>query len=365
MRWPIRIQGFGSIDWSLFVFPVLLVGIGIAAITSLTYGTPRISLAINQSILAGIGLVLMIFLSRIDYRSWRGTTGLLYGAGLILLIVVAVSGVSIFGAQRWLDLGLFQLQPSELWKFILVVVLAKWFADRRDFVLTDYLLLFILIAIPLSLVLLQPDLGTTLVLVTLLLSLLYHSAVPKKVLLGLLIIAVLAIPLGWQFLADYQKQRVLTFMNPAADPYGAGYNVLQALIAVGSGGLAGQGLGQGSQSQLQFLPVAHTDFIFAGVAEATGFIGSIALILIFLLFTFRVLRVARLAKDRFGMYLAIGFATLLLVQFFINIGMNQALMPVTGIPLPFVSHGGTALLVNLMLVGLMQSIYIRHKKITF
>lgn len=365
MRFPLKIQGLSSIDWWLFVLPILLVGIGIAAITSLTYGTERMSLAINQSIIAGIGFVLMIVFARIDYRGWRSTSGLLYLLGLILLVVVAVSGVSVFGARRWLDLGIFQLQPSEIWKFILVVVFAKWFAERRDFFLKDYLQLLMLVALPLGLVLFQPDFGTTFVLAVLMLSLLYHSTASKKILLGLVLGALLMIPLGWQFLADYQQQRVLTFLNPSADPYGAGYNVLQALIAVGSGGVAGQGLGQGSQSQLQFLPVAHTDFIFAGVAEATGFIGSLALILIFLFFTLRVLRVAEVAKDRFGRYLAIGFATLLLVQFFVNIGMNQALMPVTGIPLPFVSHGGTALLVNLMFVGLMQSIYLRHKKITF
>jgi rod shape determining protein RodA len=172
-------------------------------------------------------------------------------------------------------------------------------------------------------------------------------------------------PLAWFMMRDYQRERLMVFLNPQHDPTGSGYNVLQSIIAVGSGGLTGRGFGEGPQSQLNFLPVAHTDFVFAGFAEATGFIGAIVLIAILVLLFTRLLNVARASKDEFGMFLAVGSATMILFQMFVNIGMNISLMPVTGIPLPFVSYGGTSLVINFMLIGIIQSIYLRHKKITF
>jgi rod shape determining protein RodA len=335
-------------------------------ITSLTYGTSRISLAINQSIYAGIGILVMLLVSRFDYRNWRGFAGYFYVLVLILLLAVERFGVEILGARRWLDIGgFFNLQPSELAKLALAIILAKFFADRDELQTRDYLQLGGLVVLPIGLILIQPDLGTAVILSLVAFGLFVVGGVSRKALLGLIGIGLASLPIAWQFLADYQKQRVLTFLNPEADPYGAGYNVLQALIAVGSGGLFGQGLGQGSQSQQEFLPVAHTDFIFASVAEATGLVGSLVLIGLLTFLILRVIRVAQVARDDFGYYLAVGIAVLFLAHTTINIAMNLALAPVTGIPLPFVSHGGTALITNFIAIGILQSIMLRHKKITF
>ncbi len=357
-RWPL--------DWWLYLVPVLLVGIGIATITSLTYGTSRVSLAINQGIYAGLGFVVMMAVSRFDYRNWRGLVGYFYLLVVILLIAVERFGVVIFGARRWLDIGgFFNLQPSELAKLAMVLLLARFFADREELIWRDYLWLAVLLAVPIGLVLVQPDLGTALVLMIVAFGMFWAGGVARKILLGAVAVGVASLPIIWQFLADYQRTRVATFLNPAADPYGAGYNVLQALIAVGSGGLFGQGLGQGSQSQQEFLPVAHTDFIFAGVAEATGLVGSLVLIALLTFLILRVIRVAQVSRDQFGYLVAVGIAFLFLTQVVINIAMNLAWAPVTGIPLPFVSHGGTALITNFIAIGILQSIMLRHKKITF
>lgn len=359
-------SGWRGLDWWLFLLPLLLVGVGVAMIASLTYGTPRVSLAINQGVYAGIGFGLMLLVSRFDYRNWRALTLSLYGLVLGLLVAVDQFGVTVFGAKRWLDIfGIFNLQPSELAKLALIFVLGRFFADRDELLWRDYLVACALIGLPIGLVLSQPDLGTAVILGLVAASLFIAGGVPRKVLAAFVGVGLAALPLAWQFLAPYQKSRVLTFLYPAADPYGAGYNVLQALIAVGSGGLIGRGLGQGSQSQQEFLPVAHTDFIFAGIAEATGLLGSLVVIGFLTFLVLRVIRVASLARDQFGYYLAIGMAVLLFFQIAINIAMNIGLAPVTGIPLPFVSHGGTALITNFLMIGILQNILLRHKKIAF
>ncbi len=207
--------------------------------------------------------------------------------------------------------------------------------------------------------------GTASVVFIITLFLLFSSSI-KKVYLAIGLIVLLALsPLAWHFLKPYQKNRIEAFINPSIDPHGAGYNVSQSKIAIGSGGIFGTGLGKGSQSQLNFLPVAHTDFIFAGTAESTGFIGSIFLFTLLLILMIRVVNVAGLAKDDFGMYLGIGFGAMFLFQILVNIGMNMGIMPVTGIPLPFVSYGGSAMLTNMAAIGLLQSVYARHKKINF
>lgn len=364
LRWRVPVA-LKSVDWWLYIIPILLTGIGIAVIVSLTYGTNRTGLAVSQGIFAALGIGLMLVFARIDYRNWRGLAMLCYWSVIVLLIAVDRFGVTIFGAKRWLAIGGFQLQPSELAKLALVVVLARFFADRERWRARDYLWLVCLVALPVALIMHQPDLGTAVILLLVSLGFLIAGRLPRPALFGVIGAGLLAIPIGWNFLADYQRERVMTFLNPSADPYGAGYNVLQALIAVGSGGLFGQGLGKGSQSQLQFLPVTHTDFIFAGVAEATGLIGSLVLIGLLMFLIVRIIRVAQYAKDSFGYLLGIGCAVLILAQASINISMNIGLAPVTGIPLPFVSHGGTALLTNFIVLGMLQSVIIRHKKITF
>lgn len=351
-------------DWSLFLLPVILSIFGIVIIFTISYGSGK-NLALSQSIFLILGLIIAISLSFVDYRTIKGLYLILYLITLALLVYVYFFGKHSLGAARWIDFGFFQLQPSEIFKPVLLIVLAKFFADWKEINLRKIIFMLVLVAIPLVLILKQPDLGTTLVIFVGFLVVLFLSPIKKIYLVIALAILLCLSPLAWRYLRPYQKNRIVAFINPSADPQGVGYNVSQAKIAVGSGGFWGQGLGKGSQSSLNFLPVVYADFIFAGTAEATGFIGSTFLILIFCSLVIRIIIIARISKDDFGMYLAGGVAAIFFFQMLVNIGMNMGIMPVTGIPLPFVSYGGSAMLVNFACIGILQSIYIRRKKITF
>lgn len=352
-----------QIDWSLYLAALALVVFGIAVISSLTLAASA-DLVSNQLVFAVVGVVLAVVLTFLDYRTFKAIAYYLYGAGLVGLILVLVLGSKAFGATRWIDLGLFQFQPSELVKPILIMSLAKLFSERAATAAT-VLVVAAATLLPVALVIKQPDLGTAGILLVTALAMTVVKGIPRQFWAVGVIILLLVIPLLISSLRPYQRERLKAFVNPAADPLGSGYNVKQSLIAVGSGGIYGRGLGQGSQSQLQFLPVAHTDFIFAGVAEATGFIGSILLLGLLLLLMFRVANIARLAQDDFGYYFAFGIAFLYFLQSSINIGVNLGLLPTTGVPLPFVSYGGTQIITSLASVGILQSIYLRHKKIRF
>ncbi|MCL5795047.1 MAG: rod shape-determining protein RodA [Patescibacteria group bacterium] len=354
------------IDWLLYLIPIILTIAGIVIIYSLTYYNNKIGLFYSQIIYAAIGIILMSIFTFIDYRNFQGVAWYLYFAGLILLILVLFFGKTVLGASRWLDLKIFQLQPAEFFKLCLIIMLAKFFSDRIDKInFKNILFGIILLIIPGILVLRQPDLGTLMVLCFITLMIILSAKISRIQLLTLGVIILIVLPGTWFLLKDYQRQRLSTFLNPNADPYGSGYNVLQSTITVGSGGLLGRGLGHGPQSQLNFLPIVYTDFIFAGLAEASGFVGSVILIVLFMFLIARILSIARISKDYFGTLIAIGIAAMLIFQVFVNIGMNIGILPVTGIPLPFVSSGGTSLIVNFICVGILQSIYLRHKKITF
>lgn len=355
-----------TIDWILYLIPVLLVAAGLAVIYSLTYFNDRVSLFYGQIEYAIIGFVAMIILTFWDYRNLKGLAVYLYLLSLVLLVVLLFYGKTALGATRWLNLGFFQLQPSELMKIVIIITLAKIFADKQGEIKFRHIIFAgIITLIPAVLILKQPDLGTVSVLVAGALAVILASGLKRNQIFAIIGLILVALPIVWFSLKDYQRQRIYTFINPAADPYGSGYNVLQSTITIGSGGLLGRGLGHGPQSQLNFLPIAHTDFIFAGVAEASGLVGSVILIILLLILVIKVISVALISKDGFGTLLAVGFAVILLFQMTVNIGMNLGLAPVTGIPLPFVSHGGSSLILNLAMIGILQSIYLRHKKITF
>lgn len=366
MKWfkPKLKLNFGF-DWSLFLLPVLLTIFGVVVIFSITYGS-KSTIATDQITYTIVGLILAISLSFFDYRSLKNLYLIIYLVGIGLLILVLLIGSSSFGATRWIDLYVFKLQPSELFKLVTIIFLAKLFSDwGNDFDWRKLLTVIGAIGAPLLLILIQPDLGTTSVVFVVTLVLLFTSPLKKIYLVIGLAIMIALSPVAWHFLKPYQKHRIEAFINPSIDPQGTGYNVSQSKIAIGSGGLLGTGLGKGSQSQLNFLPVAHTDFIFAGAAEATGFIGSTFLFVLLMTLIFRVINVAKVAKDDFGMYIAVGVGTMFLFQVLVNVGMNLGIMPVTGIPLPFVSYGGSAMLLNMTCIGLLQSIYMRHRKINF
>lgn len=357
-------QLFKTIDWVLILAVTLLIVGGITIIFSLTHGTDS-RIYVNQIIYAVIGYVVALVLTFIDYRTWRSMSWWLYALTLVALGAVTLIGSKVFGATRWIDFGIFQFQPSELAKLVMIITTARYLVDQRTIGMRQIIVIALLTALPVGLILAQPDLGSASVLVVVAIVLLLTARIPKIAIGATIIALLLTMGIGYTQLAPYQRQRIEVFLNPSIDPAGIGYNITQSKIAIGSGGVFGRGLGQGSQSQLQFLPVAHTDFIFAVTAEATGFVGSVVLLLLLATVIMRAYTIARVSQDSFGLYCALGVATLFVYQTFVNVGGNIGLVPVTGIPLPLVSSGGTTTIVMLSCIGLLQSIYLRHKKIRF
>lgn len=361
------------VDWFVLAIPLIIVVTGILTIFTITYQEFGYKLAVDQGIFALIGFIAMAYFMFTDYRILNSYSYIVYIIGILLLIPLlpvfapSLSFVpQIFGAHRWLDFGIFQLQPSEIFKAIAAIISAKILSGSIGNLKIGNIVKYVIFAvIPLIMVLAQPDLGTMAVLFVVFFVIFLASKPSWKTLLivfsGLIIVG----SLMFANLQNYQKDRITTFLNPASDPLGEGYNVRQSIIAVGSGGLAGRGFGQGSQTVLNFLPVPHADFIYAGYAEATGFIGSSVLLLLYVVLVFRALSIARDSTDPFGQLVAIGIATKFFFQVMVHIGMNVGLLPVTGIPLPFMSYGGTALIVDMALIGILESIAIRHKKIVF
>ncbi|MHB8618154.1 MAG: rod shape-determining protein RodA [Chloroflexota bacterium] len=357
-------------DYVLLVTTLLLVVYGILMVYSATVAnTPKSqpflsTLPGHQAIFAVVGLVLLLLTASLDFRWVRSLGYAIYAANLVLLLAVAFIGVRSHGSQRWIDLSVFRFQPSELAKLLVILALARFFADHQDRIqqFRYVLLSLVLVGLPVALVYVQPDFGTATVLVAIWGGMAIVAGV-RLVHLGLLGgAAALVAPLVWQIMKGYQRSRLLIFLNPEADPTGQGYNMIQSRISIGSGGWLGQGFAHGTQSQLDFLKVQHTDFIFAVLGEELGFLGAIALFLLFIILLFRVLRVASLSKDVFGRTFAAGLATMLLFQMFVNIGMTIGVMPVTGIPLPFISYGSSNLLTTLLACGILQSVLTRSQR---
>jgi len=351
-------------DYVLLVSAVLLTVYGILMVYSATLaGSPAdapffSTFPGHQAVFAVIGLILLIGATVVDARLIRAAGYPVYAVNLLLLLAVAAIGARSHGAQRWIDVGFFQFQPSELAKLLIIITLAKFFADNQERLhLFRYVLLSLaLVGVPIVLVYVQPDLGTALVLVAIWLGMAVMAGV-RLVHLGLLGGGlVLAAPIVWQVMKGYQRSRLLIFLNPESDPSGEGYNMIQSRISVGSGGWLGQGFAHGTQSQLDFLKVQHTDFIFAVLGEELGFIGAIGLFLLFVILLFCLIRAASAQRELFGRVFAAGVASMLLFQIFVNVGMTIGLMPVTGIPLPLISYGSSNLLTTLMAFGLLQSL---------
>lgn len=355
-----------SIDWVLCSLIILLLIFGLVVIFSITYQTPKQNLGISQLIYAILGLALLVLFTAIDYRTLSSASVVLYLIGIGLLILVLVLGKTILGSTRWIDLGFFNFQPSEIFKVILILALANFLVKKEDILVSDFLIYLALVALPTALVLLEPDLGTALIYVIIGIALFIACRSREIYLLITGLIGAILLPVFWYLvLKPYQKERILTFLDPSHDPFGSGYNVLQSTISVGSGGLLGRGLGHGPQSQLNFLPIAHTDFIFSSLAEELGFVGAGLLLFLFLILIIRIISIAISAKDALGRYLALGVATMILFQVLINVGMNIGLMPVTGIPLPLISHGGSSLFSTMIALGIVASIFVRRKSILF
>jgi rod shape determining protein RodA len=323
---------------------------------------------VRQAVYALVGVLLMLVVTRFDYRFIESFTLPLYLITLGLLGLVMALGIVAHGSQRWIHLGLFPIQPSEIAKLTTIVVLAKVFSDHeREMRKVKWFALGgILTLIPAAIVFKQPDLGTAAMLGFIFLGMAVAAGVPFRTFLALGVLAVPAAYVFWNYIMhDYQRKRLLIFLDPESDLLGQGYNIIQARISIGSGGWFGQGYMMGTQSQLGFTKVQYSDFIFSLVAEEFGFLGGCALIVLLLILVWRCLAVASRARDTFGSLLAVGVATWIGMQIFINIGMNIGLMPVTGIPLPFISYGGSSLMSLLLGLGLVQSVALQSNPVIF
>jgi len=356
-------------DWQLFLITLALVAVGVVMIYSAS-GGPRLAEgpllenpAFRQLLFAGVGLVFYFILQMVDYHLWVRHYLWLYLAVLGLLGVTMVIGRSSFGAQSWLRVGFVDVQPSEVSKLLMILVLARCLGDEKESLESPraFATSILLILPPAVLIYLQPDFGTAVILVAIWVGMVFLAGVRWRHILIFLLLGVAAAPIIWFQLKDYMRKRIITFLFPGSDPSGASYNVTQALISIGSGGLWGKGLFRGTQSQLHFLRVRHTDFIFSVLAEELGFAGAVVLLILFALLVLRLLSIARSAPDRSGALIASGVATMILVQTLINLGMNANLLPVTGLPLPLVSYGGSSLIATLMALGIAQSVA-RHRR---
>ncbi|MFN8535666.1 MAG: rod shape-determining protein RodA [Dehalococcoidia bacterium] len=318
---------------------------------------------VRQAIYAVIGLIALVGAMMLDYRLLGRVAPFLYIAMVLTLVAVIVFGQEAYGAKRWINLPLIQLQPSELAKFALVVTLAKFFSDRESSVRSlRTLVLSLLLAVPpIVLVFLQPDVGTVLVVASIWVGMALMSGIPLRYFGGLGLGGLLSLPVIYQFvLHDYQRARIETFLDPEKDPLGRSYNIIQAEISIGSGGLFGKGLMAGTQTQLNYLRVQTTDFIFSVLGEEFGFLGGLLLLGLFLVILLRSIRAAERARDSFGRLLVTGICVTILVQTTINIGVNTRLLPATGVPLPFISAGGTALIAFMIGIGLIESVAARR-----
>ncbi|MBI2607269.1 MAG: rod shape-determining protein RodA [Candidatus Doudnabacteria bacterium] len=358
---------FRYFDLYVFGSSILLLFLGLLMIYSTTLESES-NLLLRQIIFAGGGLLGMVSLAFYDYRNLKKITPWLYLLMIASLLAVWLLGPTIRGSARWIDLGFFRFQPAEFAKLIMVIVMAKYL-DQQGEKLKAFRYVFlslVYVSFPVVLILIEPDLGSAVVVFLTWFAMLLFSRISKKHLAILILIFTLLSIFSWaSVLQDYQKQRLHTFLDPYQDPQGQGYNVLQSIIAVGSGELFGRGLGRGLQSQLKFLPERQTDFIFASTAEELGFFGSLFILGLFLLLFVRLLKTIIQARDNFGMYLGTGILFMLLIQVVVNVGMNIGLLPVTGIPLPLLSYGGSSLLTTFLALGIIQSIVARQKAVRF
>lgn len=361
------------IDGTLLLTILALAGTGIMIIGSATHMNMvdypgRFDFVARQGLFFVLGLLVAGFLMRYDYRVLYRWVPALYVINCIMLVVVRVAGTSALGAQRWIQLGPITLQPSEFAKVFIIICLARLLADHKGGFRTWKSLLPVvgMMLPPFILVFIQPDLGTSLIFAAICFGMLFLSGLRMRMVKQALIGLVAVFPVVWFFLLhDYQQKRILVLFNPNVDPFGSGYHVIQSKISIGSGGFIGQGLFAGTQSQLNFLPENHTDFIFSVIGEELGFVGAIFLLFLYFLLLYRVIVISRSSGDSFGSLLACGIFSMWLFQVFINVGMTLGIMPVTGIPLPFISYGGSALMVNMVCAGLLMNIYLRRKKLMF
>lgn len=357
---------FLKLDWVLFISVVLLLSLGLLALYSISLqDTSFNSMNLNKQLVSCIlGIFALFFFSFFDYRALSMYATKLYFGGILLLIFVMFWGTTIRGTTGWIGFGNFHIQPVEIVKLIMVIFLALFLSKKKTqlSIVVRIIASIVLIFIPVFLILRQPDFGSAAIIAGSWVLMLLLSGIDKKNLFLLFLGVTLVIGSSWFFLKDYQKDRLVSFVDPSRDPRGSGYNVIQSMVAVGSGQIFGKGIGQGSQSQLNFLPEKHTDFIFAVIAEELGFLGAAVVFLLFGVMLYRMKEIARLARDNFGYLLTMGIIFVIFLQVLINIGMNIGMAPVAGVPLPFVSYGGSSLVLAMASIGIVESVYLRRLK---
>lgn len=367
-------KNWKDFDFMLLLTAILIFGIGLFFLYSASYQhTYRLSGFLPQSFLLrqiiwfGLGLLIGLVILQIDYHKWLELAFPLYGLGLILLILILMGSEARFGAQRWITFGNITLQPSEFIKLVTILALARYLGQRKanqeqglsakgTLPKKELLVSFLIAGVPFLLIVKQPDLGTALTLVPILFAVLYVWGVRLRTLILIFAGFALSSPLFWHLLKDYQKRRILVFLNPNLDPLGAGYTIIQSKIAIGSGGLFGKGWLSGTQNQLNFLPERHTDFIFSVVGEEWGFLGAALLLVLYFFLLWRAISCIQNTSLLTGRLLATGITVLLMFQVVINIAMTMGLVPVVGLPLPLISYGGSSLLSTMIAIALLLNI---------
>ena len=351
-----------KLNWSLIITTMTLIIIGLINLYSVSHQAHSVTthLFYLQMIWVILGVSVFFCISFINYHFFTRVAYILYAINLICLIIVYFLGSTYSGSKRWLDLGLFHFQPSETLKIILIFILARILSTKRSWRsmnLMELLKPLVLIFIPIFFIICQPDLGTALIILIITSSIIIFGKVHKSILLSSLLFIFCISPVVWSFfLKEYQKNRILTFISPGRDPRGTGYNTIQSKIAIGSGQFWGKGFQKGTQSQLEFLPERHTDFIFSVLSEEHGFIGGIITILLFFFLIIIGFHTAFQSKDKTGVFLCVGMSFYIFWHMFINIGMTMGLLPIVGIPLPLLSYGGSGLLTTMIALGVISSV---------
>jgi len=352
-----------DIDWGMLVIVLVICALGVVQIFSAAHGTPWQDAWWKQIVWVGGGLLLMWVASAVDYHSLMQHVTALYLLSVALLATVLVIGKQAWGATRWIPLAPgFHLQVSEFVKLVIILLVARYMTELHSDTLETRELLKVLglIIVPMLLIIKEPDLGTALTYLPILAVGAFLAGLNWRYLAAVAVLVVLVLPVGIHFLQPYQKARLVSFLDPERDPRGTGYQVIQSKIAVGAGGMWGKGVAQGTQTQLRFLPVPHTDFIFAAFAEEHGFVGIVVVLALYFMLLMQIVKNAQTAPDRAGMYICMGVAALVLFHVLVNVGMVAGRMPVTGIPLPLMSAGGSSMLSIFLMLGLVNNVRLRR-----
>ena len=358
-----RYLSIRDIDWPLMFIVLIICGIGIVQIFSATLDTDFHSAWWKQIFYIAGGLLLMWIILAIDYHTFMHHVPLMYILSILALVATYAAGDKVWGSKRWIPLpGGIHLQVSEFVKLVIILLVARYLTELKteELEIQEMLKMAGLVMVPVLLVLKQPDLGTSLTYMAILVVGAFLAGLRWKYVAAIAVVAVLVLPISVHFLKDYQKARLVSFMDPERDPQGTGYQLIQSQIAVGAGGMFGKGVTKGTQTQLRFLPVPHTDFIFSAFAEEHGFVGVVLVLSLYFVMIMRIVQNAQTAPDRAGMYICMGVAGLLLFHMLVNVGMVVGRMPVTGIPLPFMSAGGSSIWSNFLALGLVNNVRLRR-----